>query len=65
MYGQDPVPYAAHAAGLQMLLKAIPSNISAWAQSVTNEDGSFTFDPPYPRDVFEFLRTNDSRVQIA
>jgi len=56
VYGMDPVPWEARDMALRMLLaNLVPSDISGYATSLSNEDGTFRL-TTFPRQVEEWLR---------
>lgn len=68
-YGIDPT-WEAHENGLRMILaNAIPNDISTFAVSLSNEDGSQSFQRDggfaWPTKVWEWLKVADMRVAIA
>lgn len=63
-YGPDPVPYEATENGLRVLLaNAVPSDVSQYATSISNEDGTFRI-ATLPVRVEEWLKSVSNRVMV-
>jgi len=62
-----PAPAEAQARALQMAAANVPGDLSAWAVSFSNDDGSMRFDRPlaYPPEVFEWLKSQTVRLGIG
>lgn len=67
-YGIENDAEASENALRMLLANAIPSDVPGWAESWSNEDGSFTRGQSgfaYPSKVWEWLRRSDMRIPIG